>query len=82
MTIPGERHLRRLLELHPDGDIRETVLELGIRLAAFGSETDAGRKAALAEGIRDLGAVLEHELREAGSGGEDHVNDGMFHSRR
>lgn len=81
MTKLNDNYLKRLLELHPDGDIHATVLDLMSHLADLEQETDSEKTSALTGTVRDLAAVLEHELHENGRTSEDYVNDGVFHAR-
>jgi hypothetical protein len=81
MTKYTADYLNSLLEQHTEGDIRATALDLKAHLADLEQETNPEKKAALTETVRDLATLLEHELRENGRGGEDYVNDGVFHAR-
>lgn len=73
-------HLNRLLESHPDGDIHTTILELRGYLADLTQEVDPEKVAILTQRVRDYSTLLQHELLEEGRGGEDFVNDGVFHA--
>jgi hypothetical protein len=75
-----EAYLDKLLEQHPDGDVRDTVMAIKTRFFALAHEVDVDRKTILMEEMHDLNTVLQHELREAGRAGEDYINDGVFHA--
>lgn len=81
MTELTADYLNSLLEQHTEGDIHATALDLKAHLADLEQETNPEKKAALTETVHDLATLLEHELRENGRGGEDYVNDGVFHAR-
>ncbi len=81
MTDYTPDYLNELLERHPDGEIRTTALNLKTHMAELERETDPEKKATLAGAVRDLATVLEHELHANARGGEDYINDGVFHSR-
>ena len=80
MTGASHAFLNRLLEQNSSEDVRDTVLEIKMRLSAFDMETDENRKSECAEEIGDLCSVLEYELCASGMYGEDFVNDGVFHA--
>lgn len=81
MTELTADYLNGLLEKYTDGGIHATALDLKAHLADLEQETDPEKKAALTETLRDLATLLEHELRDNGRGGEDYVNDGVFHAK-
>lgn len=74
-------HLDWLLQGHPNGGIRTSAMELKALHAELGQEKDPEKKAALTEAVRDLATVLERELYDHSRGGEDYINDGVFHAR-
>lgn len=77
-----EAYMDKLLEQHPDGDVRDTVMAIKTRFSALAHEVDVDRKTALTKEVCDLISVLEHELHEGGRAGEDYINDGVFHTIR
>ena len=81
MTELTAEYLNSLLEQHSDGGIHATALDLKAHLADLEQETDPEKKATLTETVRELATLLEHELCDKGRGGEDYVNDGVFHAR-
>lgn len=81
MTDLTEERLDELLEMHPAGDVHETLTALKSLIGKCESETDAIRKDALEREIRALAAALDHERREADRAGEDYINDGEFFAR-
>jgi hypothetical protein len=80
MTDFTTDHLVRLLRMHPSGNIHSTATELLACLSDLAHENETDRKASLMEAARDLAAVLDHELNETGRGGEDYINDDVFHA--
>jgi len=72
--------LDRLLQGHHNGYIRSSAMELRALLAELEQDKDPEKKAALTEIARDLDAALEYELNEDSRGGEDYINDGVFHA--
>jgi hypothetical protein len=73
-------HLHRLLDLYPNGNIHSIVRDLLASLTDLEHEKEPERKAVILEAVRDLSALLDHELNEEGRAGEDYINDSVFHS--
>lgn len=80
MTEWTTENLNTLLTHHLEAEIRETALELKACLANLDRETDSARQAALTDTAAGLVLVLEHALGEDGRGGEDYINDDVFHA--
>ncbi len=80
MTELTTDYLDRLLELHPDGDIHATVLDLRAHLADLEKETDPDEATMLTQTVLDLASFLDYLLRESGRGGEDYVSEGALHT--
>jgi hypothetical protein len=73
-------YLNALLERHTDNEIHATAVFLKDQLAVLEHEVCPEKKLALTETVQDYSALLEHLLREGGRGGEDYINDGVFHA--
>lgn len=74
-------YLDFVLERVTDDEIRATALSMKDRLVALDQEENLEKKRALTESLMDDFAVLKHELDDRSRGGEDFINDDVFHAQ-
>lgn len=82
MTELTPEYLDAILERDTTDEIRETALSMKDTMAALDQEDDLDKQRVLTESLMDDFALLKHMLDEWSRGGEDFINDGVFHARR
>lgn len=81
MTDFTPEYLDSLLKRDTNDEIRETALSAKEAMAALDQENDLDQRRMLTERLMDDFALLRHLLDEWSRGGEDFVNDGVFHEK-
>lgn len=81
MTELTADYLDFLLERHTDDEIHHTALSMKGQMAEIDREVDTEKKEALTETLLTDFALLKHLLDEGSRGGEDYINDGVFHAK-
>lgn len=74
--------LDAILKRDMDDEIHEAALSAKEAIAALDQEDDLDKRRKLDESIRDDFTVLQYLLGEGSRGGEDFINDGVFHAQR
>lgn len=74
--------LDAILKRDMDDEIHEAALSAKEAIAALDQEDDLDKRRKLDESIMDDFALLKHLLNEWSRGGEDFINDGVFHAQR
>lgn len=82
MTELTPEYLGAILERDTNNEIRETALSMKEKMVTLDQEENLEKQRALTESLMDDFALLKHLLDEWSRGGEDFINDGVFHTRR
>jgi hypothetical protein len=81
MTELTADYLDFLLERHADDEIYHTALSMKEQMAELDREVDPEKKEALTETLLADFTLLKHLMGEGSRGGEDYINDGVFHAK-
>lgn len=81
MTELTAEYLDFLLERQADDEIYHTALSMKEQIAEIDREVDPEKKKALTETLLGEFALLKHLRDEGLRGGEDYINDGVFHAK-
>lgn len=82
MTELTPEYLDAIMERDTNNEIRETALSMKDTMAALDQEDDLDKQRMLTERLMDDFALLKHMLDEWSRGGEDFINDSVFHTVR
>lgn len=82
MTELTPEYLDSILSRDTTDEIRETALSMKDTMAALDQEDDLDKQRALTESLMDDFALLKHMLDDWSRGGEDFINDDVFHAQR
>jgi hypothetical protein len=81
MTELTTEYLDSVLERVTDDEIRETALSMKGKMVALDQEENLEKKRVLTESLMEEFALLRHLLDERSRGGEDFINDDVFHAQ-